>query len=44
MPESPDPTLLARLEALAINVRSARRAAGVVSLDDVWTGTEEEFL
>jgi hypothetical protein len=44
MPESLDPTLPARLEALAARVRSASRAAGVVRLDDVWTGTEEEFL
>ena len=44
MPESPDPTLLARLDALADRVRSASRARGVVRLDDVWTGTEEEFL
>jgi hypothetical protein len=44
MPEPPDPTLLERLEAVAVKVRSASRAAGVVRLDDVWTGTEEEFL
>ncbi len=44
MPELPDPTLLARLDALARKVRSASRAAGVVRLDAVWTGTEEELL
>ena len=44
MPESPDPTLSARLETLARKVRSASRARCVVRLDDVWTGTEEEFL
>jgi hypothetical protein len=44
VPEAPDPTLLPRLEALAAKVRSASRAAGVVRLDDIWTGTEEEFL
>lgn len=43
MPESRDPNLVERLEALATDVRAASRSASVVRLDQVWTGSEDEF-
>jgi hypothetical protein len=42
--DSPDPALRQRLQALATDVREASRSARVVALDEVWSGTEEEYL
>ena len=44
MPESVDPIPLERLKVLATKVRAASRSSSVVRLDQVWTGTEDEFL
>ena len=41
---SVDPALRQRLQALATDVREASRSLRVVTLDEVWTGTEEEYL
>ena len=47
-PESPvpdpNPELVAKLETLAARLRSVSRGAGVLRLEDVWAGTEEELL
>jgi hypothetical protein len=42
--ESLEPALRQRLQALATDVREASRSARVVALEDVWSGTEEEYL
>lgn len=44
MPDSCDPVLLERLEALATKVREASRSASVVGLDQVWTQSADEYV
>ncbi len=39
-----DPALRQRLQAVATEVLEAARSSRVVALDEVWTGTEEEYL
>jgi hypothetical protein len=44
MPEPLEPTVAERLQALAHEVRETSRELRLVPLDDVWTGTEDEYL
>jgi hypothetical protein len=44
MPEPPDSNLLEKLEVLAAKVRDSSRTANIVKLEQVWPGTEDEFL
>src|SRR5450830_1555346 len=39
-----DPALTERLQALAVRVREASQSAQVLTLEEAWTGTEEEYL
>jgi hypothetical protein len=42
--EPVDPAIQERLHALAAGVRAASRSLRVVPLDEIWAGTEEEYL